>query len=127
MYGREFYKENSAWITEAGIILLPNISNTRIRSFNDALPVQYIGGKPHVKYEGQWFEIYGHVHTQPDDAYPGARDWNFIDDFGDDITGFIFGPNEVYRYQDDGTRTQGKKLNVYNYISCGSKLSDKYY
>jgi len=41
-----FCKENSAWITEAGMILLPNDRNDTNISHNDALPTKYIGGKP---------------------------------------------------------------------------------
>jgi len=122
-----FRKENSAWITEAGMILLPNDRNDTNISYNDALPTKYIEGKPHVYYDGQWLEIYGHVHTQPESGTPGNRDFEFIDGFGDDITGFVLGPNEAYRYQDDGSRIQQRIPNVGNLLGCEKSLSNYYY
>jgi len=69
------------------------------------------------------------VHTQPDYARPGSADFEFIDDFADDITGFIFGPNEAYRYQKKGPSmaTQQQIANVGNILGCDKNLSNYYY
>lgn len=76
-YNGKVYKENSAWITEIGTILLPNSNNSSTYSDNDHLKIRKSSVGYQLEYpEGsnKWVKIYAHVHTHPNSHYGDYRD-----------------------------------------------------
>ena len=58
-------KENGAFITDRGVLILPNINNDLTTTYFDGLPLKVgsDGSFTHVKFNGQWLKIYGLIHT----------------------------------------------------------------
>ncbi|MFP4096731.1 MAG: hypothetical protein ACLFUB_19770, partial [Cyclobacteriaceae bacterium] len=139
------YKENSAWITEAGVILLPNIKNTSGYSDNSALNVRPIqNGGFEIEYpknSGNWYEIYAHIHTHPNqyfndhrDARPGGAnnstntaDWNFAKQYPG-LTNFIISSSTVYRYKyENYSYDQFNLQSNKGFLDCSKAFSNYFY
>jgi len=128
------FKENSAWITEAGMILLPNDGNTNRYSENDELSIRQNSTTVQVEYPkglGNWLDVYAHVHTHPNsytnscqDSRPGDGDKNFASTFGNKISYFIIGATCTYEYYSNASGTSRGNSN--SFISCNKSLSTYY-
>jgi hypothetical protein len=141
------WRENSAWITERGIILLPNEANSSRHSNNSHLDVRSANGGYEVEYpkgSGQWTKILAHVHTHPNtdygdyrDARPGgvynsstSPDWEFAKKFPG-LTNFITSTSSVYRYvfsPNSNSRYVQQNIGVStSFLSCTKLVSNYYY
>lgn len=99
MAGRA-YKENLGFFVPGGLLILPNKDNTIHSSRLSALPVFSRDGKLFVEHQGFHLEVYGIIHTHPDE-------WG------------ISGPTPTSDFQ-------FSYLGIHNYILCHYDLLDAY-
>lgn len=142
MYSESFtsdglaWRENSALITESGVILLPNDNNNDLYSDNNSLNLQQSKTGLRVEYpkgSKKWHTVYAHVHIHPksaepkkscNDSKPGPGDKEFSKKFGDRISYFIIGTTCTREYYKNGTSSYKGKTE--SFIECQSSLSAHY-
>jgi hypothetical protein len=101
-------KENGAFITDRGVLILPNTNNDLTTTDFNALPLKTgdNGLFTHVKFNGQWLKIYGLIHTHvkagvaPDQKgmrMPSEVDWALSKRYGD-AAFYVFSRVEVWQY-----------------------------
>jgi hypothetical protein len=59
------YKENLGYLIEDGLIIAPNHENTPVSAKLNSLPLQLIGNKLHIEFNGLLIEVIGIIHTHP--------------------------------------------------------------
>jgi RHS repeat-associated protein len=74
--GKDEDRENGAFITTKGVLVLPNVKNDATTTDFDVLKVRKNGSgqNTHVQFEGKWYSIKGIVHTHPH-AGAGKDKW----------------------------------------------------
>src|SRR5690606_25498617 len=62
----EQWKENFAWVTSKGVLVLPVTSKSTSRSSDfSVLPTRTSNGKFQVQYNGSWINVLAAMHTHP--------------------------------------------------------------
>ncbi|MBL0745362.1 DUF6443 domain-containing protein [Chryseolinea lacunae] len=64
-------RENHAWITDKGVLVLPTYNNTYNKSDFTVLPTKQMDGKWYVEYKNDWLRILGSIHTHPNNWKSG--------------------------------------------------------
>ncbi|MES2063489.1 MAG: hypothetical protein V4456_16290 [Bacteroidota bacterium] len=93
------FKENAAWITNRGILVLPNDKNKNNLSFSNAYKItRGASGKLFVNFNKVQLLILGHVHTHPNGwiDYPSnPNDYAMVTFMGGKPI-YTIGPNSVF-------------------------------
>lgn len=64
----EQWKENFAWVTSKGVLVLPITSKSTSRNSDfSVLPTRTTGGEFQVQYNGGWINVLAAIHTHPGD------------------------------------------------------------
>lgn len=70
----EVWRENFAWLTDKGVLVLPTTSNTSSSSDAWILKTKQVKGQWYVQYNDSWLKITGSVHTHPNGLFQSYSD-----------------------------------------------------